>query len=162
MQEVVPRGERVRAGAASLSLNIARGSGTADTQEESTVNKAEIIEKLNAFPYAREDYWIITGGAMVLYGIREQTHDIDLGCNTRMADALERDGFFDKYTESGRRHFRYGEDIEISENWLYDSVTTVEGFPVITIRGLIDMKRELGREKDMRDIRLINEYMSRK
>ena len=123
MQEVVPRGERVRAGAASLSLNIARGSGTADTQEESTVNKAEIIDKLNAFPYAREDYWIITGGAMVLYGIREQTHDIDLGCNTRMTDALERDGFFDKYTESGRRHFRYGEDIEISENWLYDSVT---------------------------------------
>ncbi len=126
------------------------------------MNKAEIIEKLNAFPYAREDYWIITGGAMVLYGIREQTNDIDLGCSTRMADALERDGFFDKYTESGRRHFRYGEDIEISENWLYDSVTTVEGFPVITIRGLIDMKRELGREKDMRDIRLINEYMSRK
>ncbi len=58
------------------------------------MNKAEIIKILNKFPYPREDYWVITGGAMVLYGTKEQTSDIDLGCSKRMADALEREQRF--------------------------------------------------------------------
>ena len=36
--------------------------------------------------------WMITGSAMVLYGIREQTHDIDLGCTKQLADRLEAEG----------------------------------------------------------------------
>lgn len=31
--------------------------------------------------------------------------------------------------------------------------------PVISIRGLIDMKRSLGREKDARDVELIEKYL---
>ena len=122
------------------------------------MDKTEIIEILNKFPFDREDYWIITGGAMVLYGFREQTSDIDLGCNAKMADELEREGFLYRYTESGNRQFKYGECIEVFENWLCDAVTYIEGFPVITVKGLIEMKRELGRDKDLRDIRLIEEH----
>ena len=123
------------------------------------MNKDEITQLLHAFPYSREDYWVITGGAMVLYGIKDDTADVDLGCNSRMADELELDGFFVRYTESGNRQFKYGEHIEIFENWLNDSVTHVAGLPVITLKGLIEMKRELGREKDFKDIRMIEEYL---
>ncbi len=126
------------------------------------MDKKEIINKLKSFPYSKEDYWILTGGAMVLYGIKKQTSDIDLGCNKKMADELERDGFFFGYTESGNRHFKYGDDIEIFENWLNGTVIRVENIPVISIPGLIDMKRELGREKDFKDIELINEFMKKK
>ena len=34
------------------------------------MNKAEMTAKLKAFPYDPAEYWVITGGAMVLYGIR--------------------------------------------------------------------------------------------
>ncbi|MBR0229885.1 MAG: hypothetical protein IJL94_00700 [Erysipelotrichaceae bacterium] len=125
------------------------------------MNKKEITEALNEFPYERKNYWLITGAAMVLYGMKEQTHDIDLGCNREMADLLERDGYLYKITEEGNRYFRYGEDIEILENWLKDTVTEIEGFQVITVRGLIEMKRELGREKDLKDLELIREYMDK-
>ena len=73
-----------------------------------------------------------------------------------MADELEKDGFFYKFTESGNRQFKYGENIEIFENWLNDKVETVENIPVISVNGLIEMKQELGREKDYNDIELIN------
>ena len=43
------------------------------------MRKAEIIDRLNALDFDKADYWVITGSAMVLYGLREQTHDIDLG-----------------------------------------------------------------------------------
>ncbi|MBQ6262693.1 MAG: hypothetical protein IJK58_04180 [Clostridia bacterium] len=122
------------------------------------MKKDEIIKKLRELPYDPAGYWVITGGAMVLYGFREQTHDIDLGCTKELADRLEADGYLTDRYEDGRREFHIGEDIEIFEDWLCDKVGSVEGVPVISVRGLIEMKRSLGREKDLRDIELINKH----
>lgn len=124
------------------------------------MDKTAIINELDIFPYCKEDYWILTGSAMVLYGIKKQTSDIDLGCNQKMADELERDGFSFNLTESGNRHFKYGDYIEIFENWINGTVTLVENMPVISISGLIEMKQEIGREKDYKDIELIKEYLT--
>ena len=125
------------------------------------MNKAEMTAKLKAFPYDPAEYWVITVGAMMLYGIREASSDIDLGCTARMADRLEQEGYLYKVTEDGNRWFRIGEDIEVFENWLYDTVEYVDGIPVISVQGLIEMKQELGREKDFRDIALIRDYLAR-
>ncbi len=125
------------------------------------MDKRSIIETLKTFPYDPKDYWIITGSAMVMHGIREKTHDIDLGCSARMADALERDGFLCRISEDGNRCFRYGQDIEIFENWLFDGVIDIDGFQTISIQGLQEMKKSLGREKDLKDIGLIEEYLNR-
>ena len=123
------------------------------------MKKNDIIEKLRALPYDPAGYWVITGGAMVLYGFREETHDIDLGCTKELADRLEADGYLMDRYEDGRREFHIGEEIEIFEDWLCDTVDAVDGVPVISVRGLIEMKTSLGREKDLRDIELIREKL---
>ena len=125
------------------------------------MNKAEMMAKLKAFPYDPAEYWVITGGAMVLYGIREESSDIDLGCTAKMADRLEQEGYLYKVTDDGNRWFKLGEDIEVFENWLFDTVDHVDGIPVISVQGLIEMKKDLGREKDLRDIALINDFLAR-
>ena len=125
------------------------------------MNKAEMTAKLKAFPYDPAEYWVITGGAMVLYGIREESSDIDLGCTATMADRLEQEGYLYKITDDGNRWFKLGEDIEVFENWLFDTVDHVDGIPVISVQGLIEMKKDLGREKDLRDIALINDFLAR-
>ena len=122
------------------------------------MKKDEIIKRLRELPYDPTGYWVITGGAMVLYGFRDETGDIDLGCTKELADRLEADGYLTDRYEDGRREFHIGEDIEIFEDWLCDTVGSVEGVPVISVRGLIEMKRSLGREKDLRDIELINKH----
>ena len=76
-----------------------------------------------------------------------------------MADLLERDDYLHKTSPDGRRSFRYGELIEVFENWICDEPVEIEGYQVISLKGLLEMKRGLGREKDLRDIRLIEEYM---
>ena len=123
------------------------------------MNKVEIKAILSDFPYETDEYWIITGSAMVLYGIREETSDIDMGCTSDMADKLEAEGYLDHRSADGKRCFKYGKSIEIFEDWLRDSVGTIDGLPVISIKGLIEMKQELGREKDKRDIELIRRYL---
>ena len=125
------------------------------------MNKAEMTAKLKAFPYDPAEYWVITGGAMVLYGIREESSDIDLGCTAQMADRLEQEGYLYKVTDDGNRWFKLGNDIEVFENWLFDTVDHVDGIPVISVQGLIEMKKDLGREKDLRDIALINDFLAR-
>lgn len=94
---------------------------------------------------------------MVLYGLREQTSDIDLGCTSELADFLQEKGFPVEQLPDGTRKIVVAEDVEIFENWLEDRVERFEGIPVISIQGLIWMKRALGREKDFRDIQLILE-----
>ena len=50
---------------------------------------------------------------------------------------------------------------EIFENWINDTVTEVDGIPVISLKGMLEMKRELGREKDLHDIELILDFVRR-
>ena len=125
------------------------------------MKKSDVLVKLEEFPYDPHEYWIVAGAAMVLYGIREECSDIDLGCTKKLADELEADGYLYKKGSDGNRCFKIDDDIEIFENWLRDSITHVEGIPVVSLNGLIEMKQELGRDKDLRDIRLILAYMQR-
>ena len=126
------------------------------------MDRQEILNILRAFPYDRGEYWLVTGGAMVLYGLREQTGDVDLGCSAKMADRLEAEGYPYRRTADGKRRFRYGPSVEIFEEWLRDSVETVDGVPVVSLKGLAEMKRELGREKDLLDLRLIDAFLAEK
>ncbi len=124
------------------------------------MNRSELVARLRQLPFDPKDYWLITGGAMVFYGIREETGDIDLGCTRELADQLESQGFRTTVMSDGTRRIQMGNDVEIFEEWLYDKVELVEEIPVISIPGLIEMKRSIGREKDMRDIRLIEEFIN--
>lgn len=120
----------------------------------------EIIKRLDELNLNKEEYWVVAGSAMVLHGIKSETSDIDLGCTTRLADVLET-----KYEPvigtDGTRSFQIGNDIEIFENWLADRIVFISDIPSVSIEGLISMKRELGREKDLKDIALINQYLGK-
>ena len=117
--------------------------------------KHTLLERLKELPFPEAEYWVVAGGAMVLHGFRPETRDIDLGCSTLLADKLQEQGHLVSYLEDGTRKIAYSEDIEIFENWIEGTVETVSGVPVVSIDGLIKMKRALGREKDLKDIALI-------
>lgn len=124
------------------------------------MKKEEILRTLESFPYDKSEYWLITGAAMVLFGMREETGDIDLGCTEKMADELEKEGNLYRRTENGRRWFRYSEAIEIFEEWKTGPLVSCGDLQLLSPEGLIAMKEELGREKDLRDIALIREWLS--
>lgn len=87
---------------------------------------------------------------------------MDLGCTSRLADELERKGYKAAYFKDGRRSFAYNDEIEVFENFLFDKVEEIDGIPVISLQGLIEMKRFIGREKDIKDIKLIEQYLLQK
>ena len=126
------------------------------------MNKNDIINRLEDLNFDKSGYWVLAGSAMVLHGIRPETHDIDMGCTKEFADELETEGYPTVVMPDGTRRITYAEDIEIFEDWIFDRVVLVEGIPVISLEGLLEMKRSLGREKDLRDIQMIEEFLVRR
>lgn len=126
------------------------------------MNKNDIINRLENVNFDETGYWVLAGSAMVLHGVRPETHDIDLGCTKEFADELEKQGYPMVVMPDRTRRITYAEDVEIFEDWIFDKVVFVEGIPVISLEGLLEMKRNLGREKDLRDIRLIEEALARR
>lgn len=118
-------------------------------------DKSSLIQRLKELSLPEKEYWVVAGGAMVLYGFRPQTRDIDLGCTTLLADRLEQQGCLVFRCEDGNRKIIFSKDIEIFENWLEGTVKIISGVPVVSVDGLIRMKEKLGREKDLVDIALI-------
>ena len=125
------------------------------------LRKDEIIGLLNEAAFDRSEYWVTSGAAMVLHGIKETTRDIDLGCTTQMADRLEREGYDVEALRDGSRKIVFSSAIGIFENWIEDQVILLEGLPVVSMDGLIRMKEKLGRKKDLEDIFLIKEHLSK-
>lgn len=118
-------------------------------------DKDSLLQRLRKLSFSEKEYWVIAGSAMVLHGFRPQTHDIDLGCSTFLADKLERQGYAVSRCEDGTRKILYSEDVEIFENWIEGTVEIISGVPVVCVDGLIQMKKKLGRDKDLADIALI-------
>ena len=124
------------------------------------MTRADILERLRALDWPADEYWLVAGGAMVMYGLRPETHDLDLGCTTARADALAAAGVPYKEMEDGSgRRFTVSGDVEAFENWLMDRVELVDGVPVVSLKGLREMKRALGREKDLRDVARIDAFL---
>lgn len=113
-----------------------------------------LITKLEELPFSKDEYWLAGGGAMVLYNFRGQIHDIDLGGSTQLIDKLASQGYETSYL-NGVRRIAFADDIEIFENWIEDRVEFVDNIPVVSVKGLIVMKKKLGREKDLMDLELI-------
>lgn len=119
------------------------------------MNQFELLNLLESLKLDPNEYWLIAGAAMVFYGFRKETRDLDLGCTSKLADDLEAKGYPTEIMPDGTRKVCPAPDIEIFENWIYDQVEIIDGIPVISVSGLITMKKIIGREKDIKDIQLI-------
>lgn len=126
--------------------------------ERIMLNKEDIICLLKEVTFDIDEYWVTSGAAMVLYGIKDVTQDIDLGCTSQMADKLQNEGYHIEILRDGSRKITFSNLIEIFENWVEDKIILHEGFPVVSIDGIIVMKEKLGRKKDIEDIILINKF----
>ena len=126
------------------------------------MTRDEVIQKMKATGFPPEEYWIQAGAAMLLHGLREQTHDIDIGCSPALMERIRAMGCPYELLPDGHKKYAVTEDIEASENWASGNVTLIDGLPVVSLEDVIRLKESLGREKDFRDIARIRAYLDSK
>lgn len=124
--------------------------------------KENIIKTLKDMDLPLSEYWITSGAALVIHGVKESTNDIDLGCTTKLAEHFLEKGCKYRVVEDNSRIIAINDTIEILENWFVDEIEVIDGFPVGSLESIKKQKAELGREKDVKDIRIIDEYIKNK
>ena len=117
--------------------------------------KAEDIrQRLAELALDTNEYRINAGGAMVLHGLREETHDLDIWCTKKLGDALAQRCEV-QVLPDGARRFVPAPDVEIYENMLPGETVFLNGIPVAPLEDVLALKRQLNREKDQRDIAVL-------
>lgn len=126
------------------------------------LNKESIIEILNKHNFPTTEYWVLSGSALALHDVREKTNDIDIGCTTLLFDELVRRGYVVEI-KFGGRVLTIDDTIEVFENWHVDAIVSIENIPVGSLEGVRAHKVKTGRDKDLKDIELIdNKLLNRK
>ena len=125
------------------------------------LTKECIVHRIYELRLDVNKYWILTGAAMVMHGIRDTAQDIDLGCTTSLIEAFIADGYEMCALDDGSRKIKLASDIEVFEEWGYGTIINIDGLPVVSLKDIIRIKQKLGRPKDLHDIELIQQYMDR-
>ncbi|MFA7194041.1 MAG: hypothetical protein WC087_03945 [Candidatus Paceibacterota bacterium] len=127
-----------------------------------------IIEKLKSLNLPSNQYVVISSGILDVLGIRK-ANDIDLSITKELHEQLRKTGEWEEDVRYGKV-FLLKEDIEINPDvsWedyktttkeLIETALVVDGINFMNLEEVIKFKKALGREKDFKDIELIEEYL---
>ncbi len=109
------------------------------------MNKWDILKKLNELSIRKEEFIIMGEASLVLRDILEKTDKIELACSPSYYDRVNLEKKLDK-CESGIKYFNV---FELSTNY-YDleKIERIEGYQVIDLSTLLDIKRLENQKKD--------------
>ncbi len=108
------------------------------------------------------EYWITAGAGLVIHGVKETTRDIDLGCTTHLVELFLKKGCKYIVEKDNTRIVQINDTIEILENWFVDEIVVIDGLPVGSLESIKKQKVQLEREKDIKDIKIIDDYIKNK
>ena len=124
------------------------------------MNKQQILNKLKNLNLDKDKIIIISGAALVVQGITDQTEDIDIATSTEYFKTINwqaKIGAFGKIT-------KIYDVFDISDN-LYDKnakVVLVNGFKFLNLKDILKIKKMLNRPKDQKIIKKLENILSAK
>ena len=107
------------------------------------MNKEDIINTLTNNHLDSDKYVVISGAAMVLYGIKEKTGDIDISVSADYYDYLLKnyDCTFERINEFGEKVYFIDNVINFGNTYYSDNKNIIENIPVQTIDELNKLKK---------------------
>ena len=129
------------------------------------MNKNEIINTLKKYNFNSGDYIVLSTGAMVLLGIKETANDIDLAVSEKLYNNLLKNyecTLKCEYEFNGENKKVYSfDDFDFGLDYFEkENTVIVSGIPVQSVSSILDFKKHLNREKDINDIKLLEEYIN--
>ena len=125
------------------------------------MNKEQIIKILKNYKLNSKEYIVISGAAMVILGIKEKTNDIDISVTKEYYEYLKNNYnvTFDKINRYNNEVYFIDNVINFGIDYYTENYINVDGINVESPNEILKLKRSLNREKDLKDIKLIENYM---
>ena len=132
----------------------------------------ELLQKLKELNLPKGKFAIFGSGSMGIRGIRK-SRDLDIIATKDLFEECERKTNFKiKEHKRNERVFKYLEsgDIEIYKEWgpgewdvnqLIQEAEIIDDFPFVRLEEVLKWKKIKSREKDLKDIKLIEDYLEK-
>jgi len=125
------------------------------------MDKDEYLKKLDRLQLDKAKYCILSGGAMVMHGLKERTADIDIKVRPDYFEELKTKFSFKKSPKYDYL-WELGEDVEVAvQDYDEKDVEMVDGYPVIRLELELEWKLRHNRPKDQESIRILKAYLGK-
>ena len=121
------------------------------------MNREEIINILKKYSFDIKRYIVISGTAMVLHGLKDETNDIDLSVTPDYEEELLEDylAVLEHTNPNGSHAYMINGIINFGSEYYTENREFIGEIPVQTIKNIIELKKKLNRDKDKKDLELI-------
>ncbi|MBR5071849.1 MAG: GNAT family N-acetyltransferase [Oscillospiraceae bacterium] len=123
--------------------------------KEHRMDKKEFIRRLEEYGFPKSEYMIMSGGSMLMRGLRESTGDFDLCVSEKLAQTLD----LEHCPLNDKGYYAPYEDMELTVNLGERPYDIVDGFQCETLESVLEFKKSLMRPKDIKDIEIIERYL---
>lgn len=121
------------------------------------MNKEELIKLIESLKLNKNEYWILSSGALVIRGIYPDAGDLDIAVTEKGLEELNKNY---NLKEKGERWYTVSDEIEcvldIKDEW---KVERFGEYNIQSIEAYYDFLKRSVREKDKARIPLVVEYM---
>ena len=123
------------------------------------MDKIELINLINSLKLPIKEYCVVSGGSLLMHGIREKTNDLDIAV-TETGFKLLKDKFSPILINEERKQYKITDDIEcFIEEKLDEDIDIIEGYPCQSLNSVYKFKKMLNRDKDQKDIINIEKFL---
>ena len=132
------------------------------------MNRAQFLAEIASLDLPLAEFVVVGGGVLAVHDIRE-TEDIDIVVTPRLFEELTARGWHLKARPDGKPGLRFGRaeaylDVNCKSfarttTWLLEHAGVLHGVPLLDLHTLSAFKAGYGREKDIRDLELIERHL---
>ena len=140
------------------------------TKQGMDVHFKSLLSDFQSLNIPKSEYAIFGSGPIVVRGIREASHDLDVIVTQKIWDDYKgKEGWVVKPCGEDFYNEWEGHNIELWYKWapgdwniadLIKESDEIDGFNFVRLETVLKWKKELAREKDIRDAQLIEKFLS--
>ena len=126
---------------------------------EKRLNKEELIELIESLKLDKNEFWILSSGALVIRGIYPDAGDLDIAVTEKGLEELKKN--YD-LKEKSKGWYKINEKVEcVLDTKESCKIEKVEGYNLQSIEKYYEFLKESNREKDKARIPLIEKYIKK-
>ncbi|MBR3897956.1 MAG: hypothetical protein IKJ43_01600 [Bacilli bacterium] len=123
------------------------------------MNKTELMDLINDLKINKNEFWILSSGALVIRGILEKANDLDIAVTENGLKELKENY---NIKSIGNNKYIITDNIEcVLETKKPWKIEKYENFYIQSIEGYYEFIKNSSREKDKQRIPLIEKYIKR-
>ena len=122
------------------------------------MNKKELLKLLDSLNLPTNEYYILSSGSMLLYGLRE--HVLDLCVSNELFEQLKEKYNLNEKDKNDCGFYHILKDVEIVPNSKENfKMEYKNGYPVESLKNILAFKEKRNAPKDKKDIEIIKRYL---